>query len=107
MLVLNLDLPVPALDEFGDELHRAGPVQGHERGDMLDGTDLEFFAQFPHPAGFQLEHAERFRPVQEVVGLFVVERQGVNWHFYALGALHHFTGIPDDGQRLEPKKIHF
>ena len=75
MLVFDLDLAVAALDEIGNQIHRAGPIQRHERRDVLDGTDLEFFAQVAHPAGFQLEHAQRFRAVQQVVGFFVVERQ--------------------------------
>ena len=72
------DLAVAALDEIGNQVHRAGAIKRHERRDVLDGTDLEFSAQVAHPAGFQLEHAERFRAVQQVVGFFVVERQMVN-----------------------------
>ena len=73
---------------------------------MLDGTDLEFPAQIAHPAGFQLEHAERFRLVQQVVGFRVVERQMVNVNLDALRALDHFAGVADDGERLQPEKIH-
>ncbi len=106
MLVFDLHFAVAALDEFRNQLHRPGPVQRHQRRDVLDGTDLKLPAQIAHPAGFQLEHAQRFRLVQQVVGLLVVERQMVNRHFDAVGALDHLAGVADDGQRLQPEKIH-
>ena len=70
MFVSDFDFTVAALDEFRDQVHRAGPVQRHERGDVLNRTDLKFPAQIAHPAGFQLEHAEGFRPVQQIVGFW-------------------------------------
>ena len=106
MLVFDLHFAVAALDEFGNQFHRAGPVQRHQRGDVFDGTDLEFPAQIAHPAGFQLEHAERFRLVQQVVGFRVVERQMVNVNLDAVRAFDHFAGVADDGERLQPEKIH-
>ena len=69
-------------------------------------VNLKFPAQIAHPAGFQLEHAERFRAVQQVVSFFVVERQVVNRHFNAVRALDHFAGVADDGQSFQPEKIH-
>src|ERR1035441_2672091 len=49
MLVFDFHFAMAALDEFGNELHRAGPVKRDERGDVLDRTDLEFAAQIAHP----------------------------------------------------------
>ena len=106
MLVFDLHLAMAALDEFRDQLHRPGPVQRHQRGDVLDGTDLKLAAQIAHPAGFQLEHAERFRAVEQVVGLRVVQRQMINVNFNAVRALDHFAGVADDGERLQPEEIH-
>ena len=106
MLVFDFDFAVAALDEFRNQLHRAGPVKRHQRRDVFDGTDLEFAAQIAHPAGFQLEHAERFGAVEQVVGFLVVERQIVDRHLDAVGALDHFAGVADDGERLQPEKIH-
>ena len=106
MFVADFHLAVAALDEIWDQVHRAGPVQRHEGGDVLDGADLEFFAQVPHPAGFQLEHAERFRAVQQVVGFLVVERQLINVDGDPLRALDHLAGVADDGQGFEAEEIH-
>ena len=74
---------------------------------MLERTDLEFPAQVAHPAGFQLEHASVSARFEQIVGLLVVKRQMVNVNFDSFRALDHFTGVTDDGQRLQPKKIHF
>ena len=106
MLVFDRDLAVAALDEFRDEVHRAGPVERHERGDVLDGADLKLPAEVAHPARFQLEDAERVGLVQQVVSLGVVERQRVNGHFHTLGLAHHFAGVADDGKGLEPEEVH-
>ena len=106
MLVLDLDFPVAAPDEFGNQLHRPRPVQRNQRRDVLDGADLELAAQIAHPAGFQLEHAERVRLVQQVVGLRVVERQVVDRHLDAARLLDHLAGVANDRQRLEAQEIH-
>ena len=50
MRVLDLHAPMPALDEVGNQVHRAGAIERHERGDVLDGTDLKLAAQIPHAA---------------------------------------------------------
>ena len=106
MFVSDFHFAVAALDEFRNELHRAGPVKRHQRGDVFDGADLKFAAQIAHPAGFQLEHAERFGAVEQVVCFCVIQRQIVNRHFDVMRALDHFAGIANDGECLQPEKIH-
>ncbi len=81
MLVFDFHLAVAALDEIGNQVHRPRPIQRDQRGDVLDGTDLEFAAQIAHPAGFQLENADGVGLVEQVVGLGVVQRQIVNRNF--------------------------
>ena len=83
MLVFDFHFAVPALDEIGNQVHRPGPVKRDQRGDVFDGTDLEFAAQIAHPAGFQLENADGVGLVEQVVGFGVVERQVVNRNFDA------------------------
>ena len=100
MFVFDSYFAVPPFDEFRDEFHRAGTIEGDERRDVFDRTDLKLPAQVAHPAGFQLENAERVRLVEQVVGLGVVERQRVNRHVKALRALDHFARVADDRQRL-------
>ncbi len=83
-----------------------GRYSAIKRRDVLDGTDLELAAQIAHAAGFQLEHAQRVRLVQQVVGLRVVERQVVDGHLDAVRPLHHLAGVADDRQRLQAEEIH-
>jgi len=106
MLIFDFNFAVAALDEIGNQVHRAGTIERNKRSDVLDGTDLKFFAQIAHPARFQLEHTERFRAVQQVVSFFIVERQRVNRHVNVLRALDHFAGVADDGQSFQSEKIH-
>ena len=40
----DLHLAVPARDEVGNEVHRSRSIKRHERGDVLDGADLELAA---------------------------------------------------------------
>ena len=83
MLVFDPHLAVTAVDEFGNQLHRPRPVKRDQGGDVLDRADLELAAQVAHPAGFQLEHAQRVGLVEQVVGLGVIQRQVVNRHLDA------------------------
>ena len=106
MLVFHFDFTMAPFNEITNQFHRAGTVQRHERSDVLDGADLKLFAQFANPTGFQLEHAQCFRTVQQVVGFFVVERQVINVNGVTLRALDHFAGVADDSERFQAEKIH-
>jgi hypothetical protein len=59
----------------GDELHRAGPVQRHERDDVLEAGRRRLLHQLAHPARFELEHRSGIGRLEDVVGRAVVERQ--------------------------------
>ena len=73
MFVLDFHLALAALDEFRNQVHRAGAIERDQRRDVFDGTDLKLPAQVAHPAGFQLENAQRIRSVQQFVSLRIVE----------------------------------
>jgi hypothetical protein len=64
---------VLALDVVRDELHRARPVERDERHDLVDLRDVELAAERLHAAGFELEHADRLRLVEERERLRVLE----------------------------------
>ena len=107
VLIFDLNLAVASFDEIRNQVHGTGTIQGNECRDVFHGTDLKFFAKITHAAGFQLEHPQRFRPIQKIISFLVVQRQVIDWDFYFVGLLHHLAGIADDGQGFEPKKIHF
>ncbi len=100
MLVNDLDFAVAPFDEVGDEVHRSRAIQGHQRGDVLDGTDLEFTAKIAHPARFQLEDADGVSLVEQVVGLGVVQREMINGNLDTLSLACQVAGVADDRQRL-------
>ena len=58
MLIFDLHLAVASLDEIRDEIHWAGAIERHQRGDVLHRSELKFAAQIAHAAGFQLEHPD-------------------------------------------------
>ena len=74
---------------------------------MLDGTDLKLAAEVAHPAGFQLENADRISLVQNLICFRIVQREVVNRQIDAALGLDHFAGVSDDRQCLEAKKVHF
>ena len=106
MIVLNLHLAVLAVDVVVEHVHRPGSEQRDERDDVLDGTDLELAAQVAHPAGFQLEHADGVRLVQQVERLRVVERNLVDVEALAGGLFDEIERVLDDRQRLQPEEVH-
>ena len=106
MRIFDFLAPVAAFNEVRDQVHRSRPVKRHERGDVLDGLDLELAAQVAHAAGFQLEHAQSLRVVQQLVGLGVLQRDLVEVNRDALGPKDEFDGVAQDGQRLEPEEVH-
>ena len=106
MLVFNFHLAVPPLDEIWNEVHGAGAVEGHQRGNVFHGGQLKFSAEVAHTPGFQLKHADRPSGIEEIVGLLVVEGQFVDIDFDVFGLLDHFAGVSNDGQRFEAEKIH-
>ena len=106
MLVFNFHFPVAPPDKLWNEFHRAGTIQRNQGRDMLDGTNLKFPAQIPHPAGLQLEYSHRIPLVQHLVSLGIIERQIIDWNLHASPRLDHLARIANHRQRLQPQKIH-
>ena len=59
-----------------DVRHRAGPIERDQRDDVLEAVGPHVEQRAPHARAFQLEHADRFRARQQVVGFLVVKRNG-------------------------------
>ena len=76
MRVFHRSPAVTTFNEIRDEIHGTGTVEGDQCGDMLDAFEVEFLAKIAHAAGFQLEHAERLRVVQHLIGFWIIERNG-------------------------------
>ena len=96
-------LPV---DEVGDEVHGAGTVEGHHGDDVFQPLRLEVFQGLSHSRGFQLEHAEGPALRQELVGLGVIEGDGVEVHGHPLGLPYQPGGVGEDRQGAEAEEVH-
>ena len=59
---------------FGNQLHRARPIERDQRDNVVEFFDLELFRQIGHPARLHLEQTDRFAPVVEIECRLVVER---------------------------------
>src|SRR5665811_1597941 len=56
--------------------HRTGAIKRDQGDDVLETVGPHVEQRAPHAGAFQLEHADRFRARQQVVGFLVVERDG-------------------------------
>jgi hypothetical protein len=64
-----------AVDIGVDHLHRPGPVEGDQGGDLLDGAAAHLAQGVAHALGFQLEHPDRLARGHQLIGRLVVERE--------------------------------
>ena len=98
---------VLALDVVRDELHRARTVERDERDDLVDLGDVELAAERLHAAGFELEHADGLRLIEEGEGLGVVEADFLDVEVGQLAVLaDEILGVVDDRERLEAQEVH-
>ena len=106
MRVFDFHLAVTAANEVRDQIHRPRTIQRHQRGDVLDRSELKLTAKITHAAGFQLEHTHRVTIVQQVIRLLITQRQPIHVEIDPMPLLHHLAGVADHGERFEPEKIH-
>ena len=96
----------------GDEVfgHAAaqgpGPVQGHQRDQILEPFRSQLFHQPGHAVAFHLEYRRRIPLAEHPAGLGIVEIDGPDIHLRPLVLFDHLQGIVDDGEGPEPQKIH-
>ena len=95
------------LDVVRDELHGARTIERDERDDLVDLGDVELTAERLHAAGFELEHADGLRLVEEGEGLGVLEADLLDVEIGLLAMLaDEVLGVVDDGERLEAQEVH-
>ena len=71
MLVRHLGLPVSTFDEVVDHLHRTGPIQSVECGEVAETIGLEAAQNVLHAIRLELEHAVRLAGGEKLVRLLV------------------------------------
>ena len=98
-----------ARDEAGDQVHRAGAVQRHQRDDVLEAVRFRILQHALHAGGFELEHGDRLRLLQQLVRRRVVQRQRGDVQRRLAGfraaRVDRFHRPVDDGQRAQAEEV--
>ena len=97
---------VLAGDEPGDGFHGAGPVQGHDGGQVLDGLGPQAHAHAGHAGGLHLEHAGGLSGGEHLIGLRVVLRD-VRELEVRLALLDHLHRVVQHRQVPQAQEVHF
>ncbi len=100
----HLLLPVLALRVPGDVGHRARPVEGDERDQILELRRLDLAERLAHAGRLELEDAARVSPGEHRVGLRVVERK--LRQVAGVGAVDQLERGVDDVEVPEPEEVH-
>ena len=106
--VLDLGLALLARDEIVHHpaLQRAWAVQRVQRDQVVEPRRLRLPQEFAHARAFELEDAVRLAVREQLVGLLVIERNGVDVEVDVLRALDFVQAVADQRQRAEPEEIH-
>ncbi len=107
-LVLDLRLSLLPGDEVVDHpaLQGSRPVEGVERDQVVEAFRLCLAEQFAHPGALELEHPVRLPLAKQLVGLRIVQRDGVDVEVDAFGPLDLVEGVADQGERAQAKEVH-
>ncbi len=106
MLVRYLFRMMTALDVARNGLHRTGPVQRNDCGNILDGLRPQTGDNIGDTLTLQLEYAHRLTLAQHFVGCRVIRIDLLNGKIRRMTA-NHSLGISDNGKISERKKVHF
>ncbi|MNM42531.1 hypothetical protein D3C81_533730 [compost metagenome] len=108
--ILHVFAPVLAVDEGGNQVHRAGPIQRHQRDQVLETVGLGVLQQAAHARGLELEHRTGIARGEDVlVGGRIVQRQLGDVHRRNAGALvalvDRLHRPVDDRQRAQAEEV--
>ena len=106
VLVRDLGPAVLALDEVGNELHRAGSVERDHGDEVFELLGPETAERVAHPGRLELEHAERLRLGEHLVRFLVVERQAIEVEVEPAGLLDQRHRVGEHGERAESEEVH-
>src|SRR5665811_1905485 len=86
--------------------HRTGAIKRDQGDDVLETVGPHVEQRAPHAGAFQLEHANRFRARQQIVGFLVVERDGGEIDVDAAPGHQRDRGL-QHRERLQAEKVEF
>ena len=97
MGVGDCGFPVFGVDEAVDVFHWAGAVEGDHCGDVAEAGGFEFLDVTLHSGAFQLEQVGGVAGGEQVKGVLVVQRQGLQVDFVAAAFADQLDGLVEDG----------
>ena len=98
-------LAVLPVDVGRDVVHGARPIERGHGHDVLEAVGLEALQAVAHAGTFELEHADRIGPGEQLVGLAIVERDLGEVDVDAAAALDELHGLLQDRQGLEAEEV--
>ena len=105
MEIVDRLLAVLPVDVGRDVVHGARPIERGHGHDVLEAVGLQPLQALADTGAFQLEHADRVRLRQQLVGLAVVERDLQEIDVDAAAALDQGHGLLQHGERLEAQEV--
>ena len=102
MQVVGLLLTILDADIGRDVVHRAGPIERHQRDQVLEAVGLELGQDVAHAAAFHLEDPVGIALGQHLEGRFIVERDLRDVDLVAADLL---DGLFDHGEGLEAEEV--
>ena len=105
VVLYGLDALLP-VHEVRNVVHRARPVEGVHRNEVLEAFRVQLPQPVHHSRGFELEHADRVAASVEFVGLPVVYRNGLDVYVYSVSFLYKVQAFVNDGEGVQAQEVH-
>ena len=86
--------------------HGAGPVQGHQGGDVVEAGRGQRADQGPHRGRLELEHPDGLPPAQHLEGGAVLEVDGVDVDLDLPGPPDQLDAVGDDVEVAQAQEVH-
>ncbi len=99
---------VLAVDEIGDEIHRAGTVKRIKCDQVFQPVRLGLHQGIFHAGGLELENRRRIRRLENgVIGGTIVERQSLQVNLNAFNLTYQTHGFVENRQGTQAEKVEF
>ena len=95
-----------AVNEVRNVVHRSRTVEGIHGDEVLKRAGLQLTQILLHTGRFKLEGTNGTSLTVELIGLRVIDGDGININHLSRVKSHILHGLLDDGERLQPQEVH-
>ncbi|MNS55936.1 hypothetical protein D3C72_887830 [compost metagenome] len=106
-VIRDLFLSVFTLNKVRDILQRARTIQGIHRNKVTKFIRFQIDEVLLHTRTLKLECRIGIASLVQLVGQFIIERNGININFYTVIHFDQLQGITDNRQGLQTQEVHF